>query len=243
VAAFQSATLGAIAAGIAAMVVAPRRPALAAVLLTIAMATSGASLAFFLGTGLYLLLTRPRALPWLLLPFGIYLAWYLAFGHSGIAALRSPSLDGVPAYVAFGLAASAAGALGTTAPLVGLVGCVALAVAIARYWPIPPIVTALLATGVAFFVIAGFVRAELGAEQAAAPRYVYIVAPAFIVAGAILLARLPRPAGPRIGALVLALALVGNIGLLFVTRDRFAEKIECERSMTPIARGSEGNPC
>ena len=39
--AFQSATIGATAAGMAAVVVAPRRPAVAAVLLTIALATSG----------------------------------------------------------------------------------------------------------------------------------------------------------------------------------------------------------
>jgi hypothetical protein len=241
--AFQSATIGAVASGIAAMVVAPRRPALAAVLLTVAMATSGASLAFFFGTGLVLLLTRPRGLVWLLIPAALYLAWYVAFGASGVTALRSPSLDGVPAYVAVGLAASAAGALGTTTPLVGLVACVAIAVAVVRYWPVSPIVLSLLVAGVAFFVIAGTVRAELGPEQAAAPRYVYIVAPAFLVAGAVLLARLPRPAGARIGAVILALALVGNVGLLFASHDRLLSKVACERSMTPLARGSAGNPC
>src|SRR5690349_7580163 len=77
--AFQSATIGAVAAGMAAVLVAPRRPALAAILLTIAMATSGASLAFFLGTALHLLVTRPRALAWLLLPLGLYVAWYALF--------------------------------------------------------------------------------------------------------------------------------------------------------------------
>src|SRR5215204_5595090 len=44
--AFQSGTVGAAAAGMAALVVAPRRPALAAVLLTVGLATSGAALAF-----------------------------------------------------------------------------------------------------------------------------------------------------------------------------------------------------
>jgi hypothetical protein len=241
--AFQTASVGAVAAGIAAILVAPRRPGVAAALLTVAMATSGASLAFLVGTGVHLLLTRPRALPWLLVPTGLYLAWYVAFGASGIAALRSPSLDGVPAYVAVGLTAAAAGAVGTTTPLVGLVGCVALVVAALRLWPVPPIALALMAAGVAFFFIAGLVRAELGPEQAAAPRYVYIVAPAFLVAGAILLARLPRPAGAWLGAAVLAFALVGNVGLLLATHDRLVSKIACERSMTPLARGSAGNPC
>jgi hypothetical protein len=241
--AFQSATIGAVAAGIGAIVVAPRRPGLAAGLLTIALATSGASLAFLVGTGVRLLLERPRALPWLLVPTGLYLAWYVAYGASGVTALRSPSFDGVPAYAAVGLAASAAGALGTTALFVGGAAAIAIVVGLLSTRPVPTVVLALLAAGVAFFVIAGTVRAELGSEQAAAPRYVYIVAPAFLVAGAVVLSRLPRPVGARLGAVVLAVALVGNVGLLLASHDRLASKIECERSMTPLARGSAGNPC
>jgi hypothetical protein len=241
--AFQSATIGAVAAGIGAIVVAPRRPGIAAALLTIAVATSGASLAFFVGTAVRLLLTRPRALPWLLIPAGLYLAWYLTFGHSGITAMRSPSLEGVPDYMAVGLSAAAAGALGSTNLLVGMVACVVITVAVVQFWPVPSVVLALLAAGVAFFLIAGTVRAELGPEQAAASRYVYIVAPTFIVAGAVLLARLPKAIGPPIGAVVLAFAFVLNLGLLFEAHDRLVSKIACERSMTPIARGSAGNPC
>ena len=242
--AFQSATVVAVAAGTAAIVVAPRRPGLAAALLTVAMATSGASLAFLVGTGVRLLLTRPRALPWLLVPTGLYLAWYVAYGASGVTALRSPSLDGVPAYAAAGLAASAAGALGTMSVIVGGAACAVL-VAGLLLWarPIPSIVLALLVAGVAFFLIAGTVRAELGPEQATAPRYVYVVAPAFLVAGAILLSRLPRPIGIRLGAVVLAVSLVGNAGLLVARHDRLVAMIDCERSMTPLARGSAGNPC
>ena len=103
------ATIGATAAGMAAIVVAPRRPAVAAVLLTIALATSGVGLAFLVGTGLHLLLTRPRALAWLALPVGLYLAWLVVFGAQRMQALRQPSLEGVPEYVLSGLAASAAG--------------------------------------------------------------------------------------------------------------------------------------
>ena len=60
--AFQSGTIGAVAAGMAAVVVAPRRPAVAAILLTIAMLTSGGWLAFLVGTAVHLVLTRPRGL-------------------------------------------------------------------------------------------------------------------------------------------------------------------------------------
>jgi hypothetical protein len=87
------------------------------------------------------------------------------------------------------------------------------------------------------------VRAYLGPEQAAAPRYVYVAAPAFIVAGTVLVARIRRPAGLVIGVALLAISLTGNVLLLQVTHDQFASKIACELSLTPIARGSAGNPC
>src|SRR3954470_2730655 len=109
--AFQSGTIGAVAAGMAAVVVAPRRPGVAAVLLTIALATSGAALAFVAGTALHLLLVRPRALVWLAIPAVVYGAWLTAFGASAIA---SPHLIGLAEYVATGLNASAAGAVGVT---------------------------------------------------------------------------------------------------------------------------------
>ena len=237
--AFQSGTIGAVAAGMAAIVVAPRRPAVAAILLTIAMATSGASLAFFLGTALHLAITRPRALAWLLVPLGLYGLWYVVFAEGS----ASPGLGGVVEYILTGLEASAAGALGTTSLVVGAIALLALAFGLGWIRRVPPVVLSLLASGVAFFFIAGLVRAGLGPEQATAPRYVYIVAPSIIIAGAVLLARIPRPAGTVIGAAVFAVALVGNTLLLFETHDRLVSKIECEKSMTPIARGSAGNPC
>jgi hypothetical protein len=108
---------------------------------------------------------------------------------------------------------------------------------------IPPVALALLVSSVAFFAIAGLVRAQLGAEQATAPRYIYIAVPGLLVAAAILLARIRTPWREVIGVAVVTVALVGNVALLFQTHDRLVSKIECERSMTPIARGSAGNPC
>ena len=237
--AFQSGTIGAVAAGMAAVVIAPRHPAIAAVLLTVALATSGASLAFVVGTAFHLAVTRPRALVWLALPIGLYLAWYLAFARSAV----SPGLGGVVEYVLTGLAASAAGAVGSTLLVVGEIVLLLLAFGLGWARRVPPVVLALLVSGVAFFVIAGLVRAGLGPEQATAPRYVYIVAPAIVVAAAVLLARIPRPAGTVIGIVVFVVAITGNALLLVETHDRLVSKIECEKSMTPIARGSAGNPC
>jgi hypothetical protein len=241
--AFQSGTVGATAAGMAAVVLAPRRPAVAAVLLSIALATSGAALAFLVATALHLALTRPRALAWLALPIGLYLAWFVTFGATRMVAMRSPSLDGVPEYVLAGLVASAAGAVGSALPVVGSLALLALAFGIGWARGLPPVVLALLASSVAFFFIAGLVRAELGPEQAAAPRYVYVAAPGLLIAGAVLLARLQRPWRDIVGVAVLTVALVGNVVLLVDSHDRFVSKIECERSMTPVARGSAGNPC
>ena len=241
--AFQSGTVGATAAGMAAVVVAPRRPAVAGVLLAIALATSGAAFAFLVGTGLHLALTRPRALAWLALPVGLYLAWLVTFGATRMVAMRSPSLDGVPDYVLAGLVASAAGVLGSVLPLVGSVALLALAFGIGWARGLPPVVLALLASSVAFFFFAGLVRAELGAEQAAAPRYIYVAAPGLLITGAVLLARIQRPWRDIVGVAVLAVALVGNVVLLVDSHDRFVSHIECERSLTPVARGSAGNPC
>ncbi|MFL5718922.1 MAG: hypothetical protein ACJ778_00420 [Chloroflexota bacterium] len=238
--AFQSGTIGAVAAGMGAVVIAPRRPVIAAVLLTVALATSGAALAFVMGTALHLLLVRPRALVWLAIPAVIYGAWLAAFGASAIA---SPHLVGLAEYVATGMNASAAGAVGVTSLVVGEVVLLALAFGYGWLRSVPRVVAALLASGLAFFIIAGFARAELGPEQATAPRYVYIVAPSIVIAGAVLLARVRRPAGYALGAFVLAVALVGNVLLLADTHDRFATKIVCEGTLTPLERGSAGNPC
>lgn len=239
--AFQSGTIGAVAAGMGAVVVAPRRPALAAVLLTVALVTSGAGLAFAAGTGLHLLLTRPRALPWLLLPAIIYGTWFVAYGRSAVG---EPHLMELPAYVLTGLAASAAGAIGSTSLVVGSVVLLALAFGYGWARSIPPVVLSLLASGVAFFTVAGLARAGLGPEQATAPRYVYIVAPSIIIAGVVLLARVRRPAGPVLGAVLLVIAITGNLVLMVDAHDRFVIHQACEQTtLTPLERGSAGNPC
>jgi hypothetical protein len=160
-----------------------------------------------------------------------------------MVALRSPSLEGVPEYVLAGLVASAAGAVGSALPVVGSLALLALAFGIGWARGLPPVVLAFLASSVVFFFIAGLVRAQLGTEQATAPRYVYIAAPGLLITGAVLLARVQRPWRELIGVAVLTVALVGNVVLLVDSHDRFMSKIECERSMTPVARGSAGNPC
>ena len=81
----------------------------AAVLLTVALATSGVGLAFVAGPPSHLLLTRPRALVWLLLPLGLYVVWFVLFATSS---RRRRASSGWPSTSLTGLTASAAGALG-----------------------------------------------------------------------------------------------------------------------------------
>jgi hypothetical protein len=240
--AFQMGFVGAMAAGTGAIIVAPRQPALAAVLLCLGVATSGVALAFVVGTAVQLLLTRPRASAWLALPLGGYQLWYVAIGSGAVGAHRSPSLEGVPEFVATGIAATAAGVLGTENLAVGGVALVILVVAMVLARPVSPTVASLLAAGLAFFVITGLVRAQLGAGQADTPRYLYVLAPALLVAAAIALSRLR--AVPRVAVgLVLALAIAGNVNLLVQNHDSIRARIQCEQALSPAARGMPGNPC
>ena len=170
----------------------------------------------------------------------LYGAWLAAYGRSAIG---GPQFLGLPEYVLTGLEASAAGAIGSTSLVVGAVVLMVLAFGYGWLRSIPPVVLSLLASGVAFFTIAGLARAGLGPEQATAPRYVYIVAPSIIIAGVVLLARVRRPAGSVLGAVVLAVAIIGNLLLLVESHDRFVINQACEQALTPLQRGSAGNPC
>ena len=120
--AFQSGTIGAVAAGMAAVVVAPKRPALAAILLTVSLATSGASTAFVVGTAFHLA-ADPAAGAGLAAPAARAVR-RLVPAVRDVGGLGR-GCTGLPEYVLTGLSASAAGALGTT---LLAVGCVALVV-------------------------------------------------------------------------------------------------------------------
>ena len=42
---------------------------------------------------------------------------------------------------------------------------------------------------------------------------------------------------------ILAVAITGNLLLLVESHDRFVAKLVCEQALTPLQRGSAGNPC
>ena len=193
---------------------------------------------------MHLLLTRPRALVWLALPVGLYLGWLVLFGAQRMVALASRAPMAYRSTFCPVWPPSAAGAIGSASAIVGQLALLALAFGLGWARKVSPVVLSLLVSSVAFFAIAGLVRAQLGPEQAAAPRYVYVAAPGLLITGAVLLARLPTPVAERHRGRPFSPSRSSATSCCSVdSHDRFVAKIECERTMTPIARGSAGNPC
>jgi hypothetical protein len=213
---------------------------------TTSVARAAASLALvaslmFSGIGLFfcgaiavdLLLDRQRrsALWVLVAPALAYLAWYFTFGASGVTSHRSPfSVSAVLSlvhYVPFGVGTAIAGLAGLSSHW-GEVALAAAAALLALRWftkgRVDSRVVGALAGVILQFALTGLVRAQLGDEQAAAPRYVYVAAAFLLPVAADALNDLPWRG--VFGWLVLAgfaLALLnGAIHLRSFARDRDA---------------------
>jgi hypothetical protein len=141
---------------------------------------SGIGLFFLIAAAVWLALTPERRhdLVWLA-PVAVALAiWYLAYGRSG-APPTSTTLAGniavLPLYVAWGLGSSVAGLVGEgglIGPVLLLLGLVALGFSWRRRRPdgfTVGIATALLA----FYIVVGLNRAQIGYQQSGSGRYVY----------------------------------------------------------------------
>jgi hypothetical protein len=191
--AFQMAWLASLALGLGVLLAldgpsTPRRLALAAALLLGSLMFSGVGLPFAVAAGAYLLLAPGRRgqLLWLA-PAAIALAaWYVAFGRFGAHPNPPPSAGNVlllPGYVLWGLAQSAAALIGEGGWVgVPILALAALAVAWA-WWRGRPDAFAMsvAAALLAFFAVAGLTRAQLGYEQAASSRYLYIGAALWMI--------------------------------------------------------------
>jgi hypothetical protein len=181
--AFQIAFVGSVACGLGALLVMDaKKPRmwLAMLLLFGSLMFSGIGLFFLLGAGVWIALTPSRRtdLLWLV-PVGLALAaWYVAYGHTG-AAPASSSLAGnlaaMPLYVAWGLGAAVAGLVGEG----GLFGPALLILAIAavaftwrRRRP-DAFAVGIMAALLAFYIVTGANRAQIGYQQSGSGRYVY----------------------------------------------------------------------
>jgi hypothetical protein len=184
--AFQLAWLASVACGLAMLLTFQGRSTALRLAATVGLATaslmfSGIGLAFAAVAVVHFAATpeRRRDLRWFL-PLGIALgAWYVAVGHSGTAAVpttRGFNLLLLPAYVAWGLAGSAAAIIGVTgAPASAVLVLAAGAIGFAWWQRIPdPLALSLVAGLITFYLLIGFTRAQMGYQQSASGRYVYI---------------------------------------------------------------------
>jgi hypothetical protein len=180
--AFQIAFVGSVASGLGMLLALEgRKLTLAVVLLAVSLMFSGIGVFFGVVAAARLLLDaqRRRELLWFV-PVGIALAaWYLAFGRGGAATVPPPNAGNLmllPAYVGWGLAGSAAGIIGVTGPPTLLVLLVAAAALGFAWWHRRPdsFAVAIAAGLLTFYVVTGLTRAQLGYEQAASGRYVYV---------------------------------------------------------------------
>jgi len=181
--AFQISFVGSVACGVGALLAMdalPRRTWLAMLLLFGSLMFSGIGLFFLIAAAVWLALTpnRRRDLIWIA-PVAVALgAWYVAYGHAGAPPRPlslAANLVALPQYVLWGLGASVAGLIGEG----GLFGPVLLLLAVAalaftwRHRPPDAFALAIAAALVAFYVVTGINRAQIGYQQSGSGRYVY----------------------------------------------------------------------
>ena len=165
------------------------RRRLVATLLLAASLTFSAIGLFFLVTATVRLLVAParrRDVSWLAPVAVAFVVWYLVFGHTGTATVPPAgvkNLLALPQYVVWGLAGGAGGLIGVTGWPALAVLLLAVATLALDWRSRPPDALDLgVAAGLlAFYVVTGIARAQLGYDQAASGRYVYVGAALWLV--------------------------------------------------------------
>ena len=186
--AFQVGWLSSMAFGLGAVLALERRPALAAALMTVSLSFAGTGVVFAVAIAVQLLLTpgRRRDLLWFAAPALALGAWYLAFGRFGEHPNPQPTAANIlidPLYALWGLSQGVAGIVGAA----GWIGYPLLAVAavvVTWHWRrggLDPFSAGIAAGLLAFFLVAGLTRAQLGWQQSGASRYVYVAALMWLV--------------------------------------------------------------
>jgi hypothetical protein len=187
--AFQMAWLLSIAFGLGALLlIRDRRTPWGAALVAVSLGFSAVGLVFAVAAAVQLLLTpeRRREVMWLV-PVGVAtVAWFAVFGRQGAHPNPAPTAANLlldPVYALWGLGAAVAGIIGEGGwfgpPLL-------VAAALAVGWPwrrggADPYAVGVAAGLVAFFVVAGLSRAQLGVQQGGASRYLYVGAVPWLI--------------------------------------------------------------
>ena len=248
---FQTGFDGSMALGLAAIAVsdgAPstRRAGTVALLLLLSLMSSGTGLIVCVAVGVdWLLEPRWRQhVPWLAIPAGAYLAWYLGIGRSGLETIRDPftiaALADVPRFVVGGFGEAGAALTG-----LGSVGGLALAALVlagigvrVRQHRVPGLAIGLVAAITVQYALIGLVRGNLFAGQVDYTRYTYVSGTLLLVAVSSLVGRPRIAVAPRLGPLAVAagasivlLAFAFNIALLVGGRALFLERADMTRAL------------
>jgi hypothetical protein len=184
----------------------------------------------------------------LAIPAGIYAAWFLTLGRSGIrptTALSSSALVDVPSSIITGFS-NAAGAITGVGPTFGIVPAVAIAAwALVRLWrdrTLPPRFLGCMAVIATLYGLIGLTRSHDFAGIVDYTRYTYISAILLLIGVGALVGPIRIPDVPRrrlltivpLGGL-LAAALVFNARLLLDGRDLFLGRAARTRALVTVA--------
>jgi len=251
--AFQMAWLASVTFGLGALLLfqSPRRMAVATILLAAALSFSAIGVVFATAAGVQLLLTptRRRQLVWFA-PVGVALfAWYVAFGRFGTHPNPQPTAANLlidPLYLLWGLSQSLAGLIGEGG-WVGVPLLVAGIIALAWHWKrrgADPFSLAVAAGLVAFYLVTGLTRAQLGYQQSGASRYVYVGAVMWLILLAEVARELPwrRTWRPALAAL-LFLACFNSAVLLFAYATAKSQQMERQVADLQALAAERGDPC
>jgi hypothetical protein len=254
--AFQMSFVGSVACGLGALLAfedppSRRRLALATGLLTASLMFSAIGLFFGLAAAVKLAATpsRRRDLLWLV-PLGVaFVAWYLAFGRHGSVPNPPSSASNIlvlPAYVLRGLGSSLLGLAGVGGELALVFPFLAIGVLVLtwRKRRPDPLAIGVAAGLVAFYLVTGASRAQLGYQQSGAGRYVYIGAVFWLILLADAARFLPWHGTWRPALLAcLFLACFSSAALLFSFA--IAKTVQMEREVADLTAlaAERSDPC
>lgn len=207
--AFQIGFVVSIAAGVWAIIIVERRRyALAALLLVVAVSSSGMGLPFVVATSVMGAIQRERSALWLVVPAAVYLAWLIAFGTSGLVSHANPldHADRVPRIVGQQVVDSLGALFGLPGPAVLAALMAVGAYMMWRGWRPTAVVVGAVVGIAAMFAIIGLVR-----DEGFASRY----QTGFAVFTLLIVGRVPWPSHRYLvtaGLLLFSWALLVNVG-------------------------------
>jgi hypothetical protein len=253
---FQLGFVGALAFGLAALLVIDRGPTLrrglaVAALLMLALMSTGIGIVVATAVGIEWLIDRRwrRYVPILLVPAVLYLAWLVAFGRAAVTARRDPlstaALSDVPAFVADGIGNALSAVTGLPQVVAAVAVAAIVGIAVRRRRPERSQLARVAGLAVAIVLMYGLtavVRAQTLIGAADYPRYTYIsgVLTLVLVGTAIGPVTIPAPGRERrllVAGLAgwITAATILNVSLLVYGRATFLIRADTTRALVRVA--------